>query len=191
MIRFILPSDERQVKRLMLRYLKATYDEGGDFPPTLDNAQAFFDHAVEGAQCGDPCLVYQHDVDRFADPKVGLVPLIAGFVMARGVPFPGMQTRDNTLRSWGTYVDPEHRGSRIAIKLFMVMGRIAKNRGYTRVLGMTHGTGYEDKAFQVIKSIVGMKEIGKVLLWQLTPPTEGESRASHPEADLVVAGTTE
>ena len=165
-IRFIQASDERPVKRLMLRYLKDTFAEGGDFPPTLENAQAFFDHAVEGADCGDPCLVATTDDD---------VPI--GYVMARGVPFPGMHTRDVTLRSWGTYVLPEHRGSRIAIKLFMVMGRIAKNRGYTRVLGFTHGTGYEEHAFKVIKSLVGMKEVGRVLLWQLSAPLVGDSHA--------------
>lgn len=160
-IRFVQPSDERQVKRLIMRYLKDTYSQGGDFPATLENAQAFFDHAVEGAQCGDPCLVAEDDGK------------IAGFVMARGVLFPGMQTRDITLRSWGTFVLPEYRGQRVAIKLFMVMGRVAKNKGYTRILGFTHGTGYEEKAMMVVKSLVGMKEIGKVLLWQLTPPEEG------------------
>lgn len=162
MIRFIEPRDERAAKRLIIRYLRETYDAGGDFPPTLENAQAFFDHAVEGAQCGDPCLVAEHDGH------------VVGYVMARGVLFPGMQTRDVTLRSWGTYVDAAYRGHRFAIKLFMVMGRIAKHKGYTRVLGFTHGTGYEEKAFKVIKSIVGMKEVGKVLLWQLSAP-EGAS----------------
>jgi len=158
MIRFMEPRDERQTKRLILHYLKETYLAGGDFPPTLENAQAFFDHAAEGAQVGDPCLVAEVD------------GRIAGYVMARGVLFPGMETRDVTLRSWGTYVDPAYRGHRFAIKLFMVMGRIAKHKGYTRVLGFTHGTGYEEKAFKVIKSIVGMKEVGKVLLWQLSAP---------------------
>jgi len=165
-IRFVQPRDERQVKRLIMRYLRDTANEGGDFLPTLDNAQAFFDRAVEGAQCGDPCMVAEAD-----DGK------IIGFVMGLGVLFPGMQTRDVTLRSWGTYVVPEARGERIAIKLFMVMGRIAKNKGYTRVLGATHGTGYEEKSMKVIKSLVDMKEIGKLLAWQLTAPTAPSSEA--------------
>jgi len=164
-IRFVQESDERQLKRLILRYLKDTFSAGGDFPPTLENAAAFFAHALEGAQCGDPCLVAVDD------------DTIIGYVMARGVFFHGMQTRDITLRSWGTYIIPEARGRRIAIKLFMVMGRVAKNRGYTRVLGFTHGTGYTDKAMMVIKSLVGMKEIGSVLLWQLAAPIVGDDHA--------------
>lgn len=165
-IRFVQRSDERQVKRLILRYLKDTFAQGGDFPPTLENAQAFFDRAVEGAECGDPCLVADKD------------GVIAGFVMALGVLFPGMTTRDNTIRSWGTYVLPECRGERIAIKLFMVMGRVAKNKGYTRVLGATHGTGYEGNAMKVIKSLVGMQEIGKMLSWQLATPLIGDTHAT-------------
>ena len=176
-IRFVQKSDERQVKRMILRYLKDTFVQGGDFPATLENAQAFFDYAVEGAECGDPCLVAVDDVNLEAHPKDGLTPQIIAFVMARGVLFPGMTTRDVTLRSWGTYVDPAYRGQRAAIKLFMVMGRVAKNKGYTRVLGATHGSGYEDNAMKVIKSLVGMKEVGKLLVWQLSAPTVGESHA--------------
>lgn len=174
-IRFVQPSDERQVKRLIIRYLKDTYAQGGDFPATLENAQAFFDHAVEGTQCGDPCLVAEDESK------------IIGFVMARGVHFPGMQTRDKTLRSWGTYTIPEVRGQRVAIRLFMVMGRIAKNRGYTRILGFTHGTGYEGKAMQVLKSIVGMKEVGTVLIWQITDPLLKESPCPTESLDSVSA----
>ncbi len=166
-IRFVQKSDERQVKRLIIRYLRDTFEHGGDFPPTLENAQAFFDRAVEGAECGDPCLVAVKD------------DAVVGFVMALGVLFPGMQTRDVTLRSWGTYVLPECRGERIAIKLFMVMGRVAKNKGYTRVLGSTHGSGYEENAMKVIKSLVGMQEVGKLLVWQLSAPIVGGSDADH------------
>lgn len=177
-IRFVARSDERQVKRLIMRYLKDTYSEGGDFPPTLENAQAFFEHALEGAECGDPCLVA-------VDGET-----VVGFVMCRGVLFPGMQTRDVTLRSWGTYVLPDYRGQRVAIKLFMVAGRIAKNKGYTRVLGFTHGTGYEEKAMMVIKSLFGMKQIGSVLMWQLSAPTEEETPRVLPTMDSVHSTTT-
>lgn len=174
-IRFVEPGDCRQMKKLIIRYLRDTYAEGGDFPPTLENAAAFFDAALEGAQCGDPCLV----------GHVG--ETIAGFVMMKGVHFPGMETRDSTLRSWGTYTHPDYRGQRLAIRLFMVAGRMAKNKGYTRVLGFTHGTGYEEKAMMVVKSLVGMQEVGKVLLWQLTAPeakneapVEADSMATAP-----------
>lgn len=175
-IRFVRADDERQTKRLIVRYLKETFEQGGDFPPTLENAQAFFDHAVEGAECGDPCLVAEGDEGR-----------ILGFVMARGLDFPGMQTRDHTIRSWGSYVLPEHRGERIAIKLFMVMGRVAKNKGYTRILGMTHGTGHADNAMKVAKSIVGMKEVGAVLVWQLSAPLVGGEHATMEQRNVPAA----
>lgn len=182
-IRFVRADDERQVKRLIMRYLVETWSQGGEFQPTLENAAAFFDRAVEGAECGDPCLVAEAD----AAPTLDVPPRIMGFVMALGVHFPGMQTRDVTLRSWGTYVLPEYRGERTAIKLFMVMGRVAKNRGYTRVLGMTHGTEYEGNAMKVVRSIVGMKEIGKVLMWQLAAPSGATDVQPHSVPASVLA----
>lgn len=160
-IRLVRPDDARAVRKLVMRYLKETYDQGGDFPPTLDNAAAFTQHAIVGAQELDPCLV-----------AVDEDGTIAGFCVGRGVHFPGMQTRDKTLRSWGTYVKPEYRQRHVALQLFMVLGRVARYQGYTRVMGFTHGTGYAENAQKVIKSIVGMQEVGTVLVWPLVPPAE-------------------
>lgn len=158
-IRFMKPEDERGIRRIVMKYLRETYEQGGDFPPTLENAAAFTQHGIQGAAEGDPCIVAVEDNGK-----------IVGFVMARGVFFPGMETRDITIRSWGSYVLPECRGKRYAIQLFMVMGRLAKQKGYTRLLGFTHGTDYAENAIRVVKSIAGAKEIGKVLMWQLSAP---------------------
>lgn len=156
MIRLVNEHDAKPLRRLVMKYLHETYDQGGDFPPTLENAAAFVQHAIQGAREGDPCLVAQEDDGT-----------IAGFVMARGVFFPGMETREVTLRSWGSYVLPQYRGSAYAVKLFMVVGRLAKQKGYTRILGFTHGTDYTEHGTKVVEKIAGMKEVGKVLMMDL------------------------
>jgi predicted N-acetyltransferase YhbS len=161
-IRLMKPEDARPLRTLVMRYLKDTYEQGGDFPPTLENAANFVQHGIQGAAEMDPCLVAEEEGK------------VVGFVMGRGVFFPGMTTRDNTIRSWGSFVLPEYRGQKIAIKLFMVLGRLARQKGYTRVLGFTHGTGYAENGLRAIKAIAGMKEIGKVLMWNLAAPRAQE-----------------
>ena len=155
-IRAMHSDDEKPVKRLVMKYLKETYDAGGDFPPTLENAAGFTQYAIEGAEAGDPCLV--------ADEGGKII----GFVTARGVFFPGMTTRHKTVRSWGTFVLPEWRSKGIAVQLFIVAGRVARLAGYTRFLGMTHGSEYEAHALGVVDRIPGMQEVGKVLMMDLT-----------------------
>lgn len=150
-VKFINQVDPRAVRRLMLAYLRETHDQGGDFPPTLENAAAFVQHALEGVEAGDPCLAIE------ADGKV------VGFHVARGVHFPGMTTRHKTIRSWGTYVLPEYRSRGYAVTLLIVSGRMAKVRGYTRFLGMTHGTAYEKHALGVVDRLPGMKIVGSVM----------------------------
>ena len=186
-IRFIQRSDERQAKRLILRYLKETFEKGYDFPPTLENAAAFFDHAVQGAECGDPCLVAVHPTDTSKGE-----PRLAGFIGTQGLHFPGMQVRDVTLRSWGTYVLPEYRTTHIAIKLFMVMGRVAKNKGYTRVISSASDTTY---AKRVINRIAGrgsttFREVGTLLAWQLTVPTIGDDHVETHNAPADVLASS-
>jgi hypothetical protein len=51
--------------------------------------------------------------------------------------------------------------------MFIVLGRLAKQKGYTRILGFTHGTDYAEHGVQVVRSIAGMKEVGKVLMMDL------------------------
>lgn len=184
-IRFVQPKDERQAKKMLIRYLKETYEKGGDFPPTLENAAAFFDFALQGVAVGDPCLVAVHptDTDK-GEPK------LAGFVGTQGVHFPGMTTRDNTIRSWGTFVLPEYRTTHIAAKLFMVMGRVAKNKGYTRVMSSTRDS---EHAMRVINKIAGrgvksFKEVGALLAWQLAAALEGDDHVeSHNMPAAVLA----
>jgi hypothetical protein len=180
-IRFVQPKDERQAKRLIMAYLKETYAKGGDFPPTLENAQGFFDFAIKGAECGDPCLVAVHDVDRYKDE-----PRLIGFIGTQGILFPGMQTRDQSIRSWGSYVLPEYRDTRIGVKLFIVMGRIAKNKGYTRILSSTHGTGYSERAIRVMKKVAGVKEIGTLIMWQLKAPLTEDACGTTESSEPVV-----
>lgn len=180
-IRFIQQSDERQLKRLVFKYLQETYEKGGDFLPTLDNAQAFFDFGLKGAECGDPCLVAVHDTDIVKDE-----PKLLGFIGTQSLLFPGMQTRDQSIRSWGSYVLPEYRDQYVAVKLFMVMGRIAKNKGYTRVLSSTHGTGYSERAMRVVKKVAGIKEVGTLIMWRLTAPPVGEENDDATALDAPV-----
>jgi hypothetical protein len=180
-IRFVRPSDERQAKRLIFFYLKETYEKGGDFLPTLDNAQGFFDFAIKGAECGDPCLVAVHDTHTYkGEPK------LMGFIGTQGILFPGMQTRDQSIRSWGSYVLHEYRDTRVGVKLFIVMGRVAKNKGYTRILSSTHGTGYSERAIRVMKKVAGVKEVGTLIMWQLKAPLVedacGTTESSEPSA---------
>jgi hypothetical protein len=183
-IRFIRQSDERQAKRLVFRYLKETYEKGGDFLPTLENAQGFFDFAIKGAECGDPCLVAVHDTELFKNSE----PKLIGFIGTQGLLFPGMQTRDHSIRSWGSYVLPEYRDQHVAVKLFIVMGRIAKNKGYTRILSSTHGTGYSERAMRVVKKVAGLREIGTLIMWQLKAPLDANTGGSHVEPSLPTNG---
>lgn len=149
-------ADERALRRLAMNYLKDTYAGGGDYPPTLENAATMTAHALEGAAMGDPCLVAADD-DK-----------VVGFIVARGVEFPGMTARHKTIRSWGTYVVPEHRGGGTAASLFIVAGRLARIKGYTRFMGMTFGTDYEAHALGSVNRIPGLQEVGKVLVMDLT-----------------------
>jgi L-amino acid N-acyltransferase YncA len=164
-VRYVKPEDAKPLRRLVMHYLRDTYAEGGDFPPTLDNAAAFTKHAVDGAKEGDPCIVGELDGK------------IIGFVMARGLHFPGMQTRDNTIRSWGSYVEPEYRRHGYGITLYMMMARLARAAGYTRLLGMTHGTNYEENTLRAIKTITGVREVGRVLIVDLVKQAPEDSPA--------------
>jgi hypothetical protein len=168
-IRLVHPDDERPLKRLVFKYLQETYAQGGDYPATLENAAVFTKLGIDGAAAGDPCLVAEDD------------GTIVAFCMARGTDIPGTTARYVTIRSWGTYVIPEYRNTKTSIKLFMVMGRLAKQAGYTRVIGFTHGTGYEKHALQVVNNLAGMKEIGKILMWHLGVPKE---EVATPEATV-------
>jgi hypothetical protein len=161
-IRLVTANDERPLKQLVLKYLRETYEGGGDYPATLENAAVFTRLSIEGAALGDPCLVAEDEGK------------IVAFCMARGVDIPGTTGRYVTIRSWGTYVLPTYRNTKTSLKLFMVMGRLAKQKGYTRVLGFTHGTDYEKHAMQVVNNLAGMKEVGRVLMWNLAAPREKE-----------------
>jgi GNAT superfamily N-acetyltransferase len=168
MIRPMQASDERIVKRLMIRYLKETFEQGGEFPPTLENAAAFTAYAIQGAAEGDPCLVAV-DSEK-----------VVGFIAARGMGFPGTTSRHKTIRSWGSFVLPEYRSKNVATTLFIVAGRLARVAGYTRFLGMTYGTDYEKHALGVVDRIPGMQEVGKVLVMDLTRKTKQAQEAEAP-----------
>lgn len=168
MVRLMTTNDERAVRKLVMKYLKETFDQGGDFPPTLENAAGFTQYAIQGALEGDPCLVAEDEGK------------IVGFVAARGIHFPGMTTRHKTVRSWGTYILPEYRSRNVGTTLFIVAGRLARVAGYTRFLGMTHGTDYEKHALGVVDRIPGMQEVGKVVMMDLTRRTK-EAKAAEDE----------
>ncbi len=150
------PEDEVPLRRLVMKYLKETYDAGGDFPPTLENAAAFAQYGIEGAAAGDPCLVA--DVDG----------KLVGFLNARGIHFPGMTTRHKTIRTWGTFMLPDYRSKGVAGMLLIVAGRMAKQAGYSRVLGMTHGSDYQEHALSIANRFPGMVIVGHVLEVDLT-----------------------
>ena len=145
-----------------MAYLKETYELGGDFPPTSENASAFAWYALEGAKANEPCVVAEEASE------------LVGFVIARGIEFPGMTTRHKTVRSWGTYIKPDYRSRGIGVSLFIVAVRLAGLAGYTRLLGMTHGSEYEEHAIGVVNHIPGMQEVGKVLMMDLTKKAKSD-----------------
>jgi GNAT superfamily N-acetyltransferase len=159
-IRTITTGDGHQLWSLVLEYLKETYADGGEFPPTLENATRFALFGIEGAASGDPCIVAEEDGK------------LVGFVFARGIDLGGMESRHKTIRSWGTYIEPAYRSKGIAVSLFIVAGRLARIAGYTRFLGMTIGTGYEEHALGVVNRIPGMRDVGKVMVMDLTRKSE-------------------
>lgn len=173
-VRMIQAGDGEPLWQLVMGYLKETYAQGGDFPPTLANATAFTVFAIEGAAEGDPCLVAEDD------------GVLIGFCFARGVAvLPGMETRHRTIRSWGTYIAPDHRARGVGVSLFIVAGRMARLAGYTRFLGMTVGTDYEKHALGVVDRIPGMQEVGKVLVMDLTRKAK-EPVAAKPNGEAIV-----
>lgn len=105
LIRFMKAEDAPAVQLLLMCYLKETWDGGGDFLPTMENAEGFTQIALEGAGLQDPCLVATDG------PKGAVV----GFVIARGIDTAGMATRHKSLRSWGTYVAPDYRRSKSVV----------------------------------------------------------------------------
>jgi GNAT superfamily N-acetyltransferase len=109
----------------MLKYLQATFESGGDFAPTLDNAAGFTAMAIDGAQLGDPCLVAE-DADK-----------IVAFHFALGIEVPyGLTPAKRTIRSWGTYVLPAYRKQRLGVSLVGAAVRLSALRGYDRYTGM-------------------------------------------------------
>lgn len=159
-IRAIQQGDGEGLWQLVMAYLKETYGQGGDFPPTLSNATQFTVFGIEGAAAGDPCIV--------ADDDGKLI----GFCFARGIDTAGLETRHKSIRSWGTYIDPAYRAQGVGVSLFIVAGRLARIAGYTRFIGMTVGTDYEKHALGVVDRIPGMQEVGKVLVMDLTRKTK-------------------
>jgi GNAT superfamily N-acetyltransferase len=167
-VRMIQSGDGEQLWQLVMAYLKETWGQGGDFPPTLSNATAFTVYAIEGAAAGDPCLVAEDDGK------------LIGFCFARGIEMPTMETRHRSIRSWGTYIAPEYRSKGVGVSLFIVAGRMARIAGYTRFIGMTVGTDYEKHALGVVDRIPGMQEVGKVLVMDLTRKTKEEADEVKP-----------
>ena len=168
-IRLMKPEDEKQLKRLMMKYLKTTYAEGGDIPPTLENAATSVQHGIEGAALGDPCLVAEEDGK------------IIGYTICRGMFTPGLTTRYKSIRSWGTYVVPEYRAQNIATALLVTAGRVAKIAGYEQFVGITYGSGYAANGERVARKIRGMKEVGKVMVMNLTRPARSADESKSEE----------
>jgi GNAT superfamily N-acetyltransferase len=169
-IRFMKPEDERPLRKLMMKYLKSTYDEGGDIPPTLENAATSIHHGIEGAALGDPCLVAEENGK------------IVGYTICRGIITPGLTTRYKSIRSWGTYVIPEYRCKNIATMLLITAGRVAKIAGYDEFIGLAHGTNYEENSKHIARKIRGMKEVGRILVMKLTRPAK-DAEESEPRKD--------
>ena len=168
-IRAIQQGDGEGLMYLVMAYLKETYAQGGDFPPTVKNAAQFAVFGIEGAAAGDPCIVAEDDGK------------LVGFCFARGIDTAGLETRHKSIRSWGTYIAPEYRAKGVGVSLFIVAGRLARVAGYTRFIGMTVGTDYEKHALGVVDRIPGMQEVGKVLVMDLTRKTKeaGEETPLH------------
>jgi len=155
-IRLMKAEDERPLRKLVIRYLKETFDGGGDILPTLENAAGSVKYALDGAAVGDPCIVAEDD-DK-----------IVGYIICRGVSFPGITTRYKTIRSWGTYIKPEYRRQGTAIVLLTAACRLARFAGYDRFMGFTFGTDYEKHASGLVNRVSGIHEVGKVVVMDLT-----------------------
>lgn len=175
-IRLIQQGDGDRLWNLILAYLKETYAQGADFPPTLANATTFTLFAIEGAQVGDPCLVAE-DGER-----------LVGFCLARGIDFYGCETRYKTIRTHGTYVLPEYREKDVAQSLLLTAGHMAKLAGYDRFMGMTVGTDYEKHALGVGRRFPGMEQVGVVMIKDLRRKSKETSEGAKPNgADVVDA----
>jgi L-amino acid N-acyltransferase YncA len=158
-IRIMRTDDLRTLRQMVLGYLKETYAGGGEYPPTLENAAVFLKYGMDGAACGDPCLVAVDEHDR---------PV--GYCIVRSADIPGTTSRNRTARSWGTYVCPGFRNTSLATALFRVACRMAQAAGYTRLIAMTYGTAYEEHTEAVLRHLTDIRVIGRVVVSDLAPP---------------------
>ena len=174
-IRLIQQGDGDQLWNLVMAYLKETYAQGADFPPTLPNATTFTLFAIEGAAAGDPCLVAEDDGK------------LIGFCFARGVGFYDCEMRYKTIRTHGTYVVPEHREKDVAQALLLTAGHMAKLAGYDRFMGMTVGNDYEKHALSVGMRFPGFEQVGVVMIKDLRRKSKEPKEAKPNGADMVGA----
>jgi hypothetical protein len=181
-IRLATRTDERPLRRLIMAYLAETYERGGDFPATLENAAMFVELMMQGAEEYDPCLV----------AEVG-GKLIA-FFASRGTQIPGTTTRYMSLRSWGTYILPEFRSRKLSQLLWLVGGRVARQAGYTRMTVIAPNEGVMQHVENLLTSIAGFQEIGRIIVWDFGPrdriAVESEAAKETSEAPSPLEATT-
>ncbi len=167
-IRLASRADEIPLRRLVFKYLQETYNQGGDFPATLENAAVFTELAIQGAEEYDPCLVVT-DAGK-----------LVGFAMARGTDIPGTTTRQRTVRTWGTYLRPDYRRLELGFAMWLVIGRVARQAGYTRFMAFQFNHEYGILAGKSLARIASLKKAGDIYLWDFgAPPRAVVSEAAE------------
>jgi len=120
------------------------------FSPLLSEVTDYIYNAITGARAGDPVLVAEVD-----GRTVGLTlwtNAVAG------------SKQEGDLMAHGTWVDPEYRKTGLGSELRKEAERVAKEAGYTRIVGSVHpaneaglkslaGRGWTTEAYIVVKEL--------------------------------------
>lgn len=118
-------ADADALRPLIADLLAVSHDAGSRVPPSPANVEALLSKALAGGEGGDPCLVAVDD-----GRAVGLV------VWTGGAP---LGDYDGVVCfGWGTYVAPAARRTGVARELRDRAAALAKERGYTTVLGAAY-----------------------------------------------------
>lgn len=123
------PKDSTQLIKLIGSCLRETAAAGADWAPSERNVHGLFQLGLAWAAAGDPALVLVDSTEQV----VGYTLWGRLDTMAEG-----------TCAGLGTYIEPELRGSGLVSRLREWAFNIARNRGYSRVLGSC----YDDRALK-------------------------------------------
>ena len=125
-IRLITPADQEALLPLLTDLLAASCDAGSRLQPTPKNVETLLAQALEGAAAGDPCLV------AVADDGT-----LQGAIIWKGCPVAA--DHDGTIcYGLGTVVAPAARRTGVSRALREQAATLARERGYTVVLGAAY-----------------------------------------------------